>query len=105
MSTQKFARSRIVSVNDAGMVIGQDHHRARFTDHDIDLIRELRADGMKLSDIADKFETSKGRVHDICAARSRGQTATSQRTLGAPRRRFRPASVHEFQYVTDLDAE
>lgn len=67
------------SVNESGHVVGQDHHRAKFTDHDIWLMRELRDEGMTLRLIAEKFETSKGTVHDICAGRRRGHTGTGQR--------------------------
>lgn len=90
---------RVASVNDAGHVIGQDHHRARLTDHDVDLMRELRDDGMTLSEIASKFECSKTQVSDICAHKRRGHTTTGQKSLrpSPPRyRERRPAQPSEF---------
>ncbi len=74
----KNARS-LVGVNDDGHVIGEDHHRAKLTDHDVWLILELRDEGMTYATIAKKFETSKGTVHDICSGRRRQYLAVGQR--------------------------
>jgi hypothetical protein len=54
---------------------------------------------MALSDIAKKFDVSKGAVHDYCSGRRRAHVAVSQRTLAPvrPRLRFRPASPDEFE--------
>ena len=87
---------KTVLVNSAGQVIGQDHHRARLTDADIDLIVELRAEGLTYPQIAEKFEISKGQAHDYFTGRRRGQVATGQKQLEV--HRFRPtvASPDEF---------
>lgn len=88
----------MVSVNERGHVVGQDHHRAKLSDHDIDLIVELREDGMGYAEIAAKFEISKGMAHDYCNGRRRLHTATGQRSLAPPRQRhrFKPARPDEF---------
>ena len=91
---------RAVSVNDQGMVIGQDHHRAKLTDHEVDLIIELRADGMSLVEIGRKFDISKGMAHDLCSGRRRSHIAIGQKLLAPPakrRYRFRPARIDEFE--------
>jgi transposase len=90
---------RRVSVNDRGHVVGQDHHRAKFSNHDIDLMIELHADGMSYLQIAIKFETSKFTVRDYVKGRRRGHTAVGQKTLAPPaaRRRFKAAHVDEFE--------
>jgi DNA-binding NarL/FixJ family response regulator len=72
-------RRQAVTVNDAGYPIGQDHHRAKFSDHEIELMIELARDGMPYRLIAEKFETTKGTVHDYVSGRRRGQVATGQR--------------------------
>ena len=36
--------------------IGESHPRAKLTDHEIDLIRELAEDGLSVAQIAEKFE-------------------------------------------------
>lgn len=74
---QKTARP--LGVNDGGHVVGEDHHRAKLTDHEIWLIHELRAAGVKRRDIAEKFEVS---FHTICAYlthRRRAHAATGQK--------------------------
>ena len=77
MNAPKKARS--VTVNDAGYPIGQDHHRAKLTDHDVWLILQLIAEKVSQRQIAKKFEISRGTVSDIASGRRRGQTATGQR--------------------------
>ena len=72
-------RRGAVSVNDAGYPIGQDHHRAKLTDHEVWLILQLIAEKVSQRQIAKKFEISRGTVSDIASGRRRGQTATGQR--------------------------
>ena len=55
---------KTVLINSCGYVIGQDHHRARLTDAEVDQIIELREAGCTWPDIADKFGISKGQAHD-----------------------------------------
>lgn len=54
-------------------VLGQDHYMASLTTHEVELIRELYADGDGLSyrEIALKFEISKWSVRDIVKGRRR----------------------------------
>jgi Mor family transcriptional regulator len=48
-----------------GYRIGDSHHNARLTDHEVELIRQLRGDGMKVSDLAHKFSVSKGYISKV----------------------------------------
>lgn len=74
------SKARAISAtNDAGHVIGEDHHRATLSDHDIWLIHELRAAGVKRREIAEKMECSFYTVCEILAGRRRTQIATGQR--------------------------
>ena len=66
----------IVGLSDQGKRIGEGHHRAKLTDHEIDLIRELYDDGMSISEIARKFEIGKSHCWDICHYTVRVQTAS-----------------------------
>ena len=50
---------------------GEDHFKAKISDHDCELIRALREDGMAWSLIAEKFEVPKRTVRDICAFKRR----------------------------------
>lgn len=71
-----------VAVNERGRRIGESHPRAKLTDHEVDLIRELH-EGEKGPDgkvtrlgykrIAAKFEISKRAVRDIISCRRRAQ--------------------------------
>ena len=69
----------MVAVNDRGHVIGQDHHRAILSDHDIWLIHSLRAEKLTYKTIAQKMECSVSTVESICLGRRRAQIATGQK--------------------------
>ncbi|WP_416143472.1 helix-turn-helix domain-containing protein [Oxalobacter formigenes] len=45
---------------------GQLHHRAKLTDHDVELIRQLRETGMPYRIIAQKFDVTYGTVGRLC---------------------------------------
>lgn len=54
-----------VKRNEFGYRIGDSHHNARLTDHEIELARQLRTDGMKVGEVARKFGISKGYASKI----------------------------------------
>lgn len=63
-----------------GSPVGETHPRAKLTDHDCDLIRELAENneltgekGLSYSVIAEKFDCSKSTVRDIIKCRRRYQ--------------------------------
>ena len=70
-----------VGINDEGRRVGQDHHRARLTDADVDLIHALKVDGMQCTVIAQKFDCSVHSVYSICQGRRRIAIATGQRAV------------------------
>lgn len=51
--------------NETGYRIGDSHHNARLTDHEIELARQLRAEGMPVGEVARKFDISKGYASKI----------------------------------------
>ncbi len=85
VSVGKRAKNRLLAVNDRGYVIGEQHHRAKLTDHEVDLVLELLDDGMSERLVAEKMEISRRTVRDIKAGRIRAQTP--YRYLGADKRR------------------
>lgn len=83
-------KTREVAVNERGRRIGETHPRAKLTDHEIDLIRELAEPeldakgkviqrGLTYAEIAAKFDEegkriAKETVKSIVLCRRRGQT-------------------------------
>ena len=54
-----------------GFRIGESHHNAKLTDHDVELIRLLRESGMRIVEIARKFESSESNIRSITNYRNR----------------------------------
>jgi transposase len=50
---------------------GESHPKAVLTDHEVELVRRLRSDGMSFGNIAAKFDIGKSTVRDMCAYRTR----------------------------------
>ena len=48
-------RSNSVGVNDRGYVVGVAHHRSKLSDHEVDLVHDLRMEGLSYSAIAGKM--------------------------------------------------
>ena len=61
-----------VKRNELGYRIGDNHHRSRLTDHEVELLRQLGADGMKVKELAKKFDISKGQASKILRHVQRG---------------------------------
>lgn len=73
MKCESAKRYKLVGLNEKGSRVGETHHRAKLTDHDVDLIRDLRDEGLTYQEIADKFEVSKSTIRDIVKCRRRWQ--------------------------------
>lgn len=76
-----------VAVNENGLLIGESHPRAVLTDHEVDLVLALNADGLSYRAIADKMDVSKGCVAKICSGQRRGQVGVKRRRARAKRNR------------------
>lgn len=65
----------VVAINEKGRRIGDSHQRARISNHDVDLMRELREEhGLSYKELAEKFDVSESLVKQICNYRIRSQT-------------------------------
>ena len=73
VGVSKSAKKRVVGLNDRNCVVGQDHPRAVLTNHDVDLMLELREQGYSLSWLAKKFEVSKACAQHVCSGYRRAQ--------------------------------
>lgn len=75
------SKCQVVALNDGGYRIGETHHRAVLTDHEVDLLRELREEGFSYDWLAEKFEISIWTVGRICRYERRAQTPARYRRV------------------------
>lgn len=94
---------KLVLVNATGKRIGEDHHRAKLTNKDIDLVLYLREAGLSYKAIADKFDDvaggiSRTTIRDILKGRRRAQVpaATKRVLVRSIELAWHPASPNEF---------
>lgn len=74
-------KTRSIAVNDLGRRVGESHHLARLTNHEVDLLLDLREEGWGYRKLAAKFEVSKTLVRKICKGLARCQTPTAWRVV------------------------
>lgn len=67
----RIARRRFM-YGESGKLVGESHHKAVLTDHEVDLLLELREEGKTYAWLADKLEIPIGTVRSICRGRTRG---------------------------------
>ena len=68
-----------IAVNELGLAIGESHPRAVLTNHEVDMLLELRGEGISYGRLAIIFEVSKGTVAKICTGQRRAQFAVAFR--------------------------
>lgn len=76
---------RLVRVNERGLRIGEDHHHAVLTDHDVDLLLQLRAEGWGYRRLSAKFGVARSTVKRITTGARRGQAVAGFRVVPLPR--------------------
>lgn len=74
-------RKIYVAVNERGNRIGESHHKAVLTDHEIDLMLDLRDQGFSIRWLAEKFEMSRSGCWQICAGKFRLQRPSGWRQV------------------------
>ena len=67
---------KLIAVNESGLRIGEDHPNARYTNHEIELVLQLRDQGHGYGTIAKKMDMPKRTIRDICNGRIRCQIPT-----------------------------
>ena len=55
----------LVQIGEYGKRVGETHGRAKLSDHEIDLVRQLKEEGMPAAEIASKMEISKRYVYKV----------------------------------------
>jgi len=71
----------IVTLNDAGRRIGQDHPKAKLTDHEVEMIRQLHDEGWGYRRLARVFEVSRTCIAELCRYENRAQIVARFRTV------------------------
>lgn len=65
-----------IGLSDTGRRVGESHPKAILTDNDVEMIRALHEEhGLTCLEIAEKFETSKHTIKEICMYRTRNRQA------------------------------
>ena len=78
LRTWKKVATTGLSKRGRGWRVGEGHHRAKLTDHDVELIRLLREGGMKLKEIAKKFECTPENIGQIVNYKTRIQVGMAE---------------------------
>ena len=72
----------IVGVNAAGLRVGEDHHNAKLTDAEVELVRKLHEEErMSYASLAEKFDVSRWCIGRICRYEWRAQTIARFKTV------------------------
>jgi hypothetical protein len=75
---------RVVKVNERGLRIGEDHHNAKLTDAEVELLLVLRREGWGYRRLAAKFEVARNLVVLICKGKRRNQTCAGHKAVHVP---------------------
>lgn len=72
---------RVLSLNERGLRIGEDHAGAKITNREVDLLLNLRDEGWSYNKLAEKFEISKSMARYIIKGVWRCQTPVKFKTI------------------------
>lgn len=75
---------KTVAVNERGLRIGEDHQNAKYTDSEVELVLQLRDQGLGYKHIAKLAEMPVRTVRCICNALRRSQCADRFKTVRVP---------------------
>lgn len=74
-------RRLVIAVNEQGVRVGESHHNAKLTDHEIELVHRLHDEGLGYLAIARRFDVSKSCIAGIVRCERRAQTPARWKTL------------------------
>ena len=72
---------RAIAINEMGRRIGEDHHKAVLTNAEVELLLQMRDEGMSYGQLAVSFEVSKSTIQSICTGRRRCQIVARHKTI------------------------
>ena len=70
-----------VAVNEIGRRVGDSHHNAKLTNHEVELLLVMHQEGMGYRRLSAAFEVSKSLVRNIVKGRARCQAPSAWRTV------------------------
>lgn len=73
---------KLIGINDEGHRVGQDHHRAQYTDREVEIVRRFKEQGMTYPQIAEKMEMPYWTVSRLCRHERRAQAPTDFKDPG-----------------------
>ncbi len=76
-------KPQYVHIGEYGKRIGETHGRAKLSDHEIDLVRQLKEEGMPATEIAEKMEISKRYVYKLVNFERRASVLAEYRRVKA----------------------
>lgn len=80
-------KSRSIGVNGRGNRVGETHHRAKLTDHEINLMRDLWEEGeITTPELAEKFDVSPAYAWYVTRYRRRVQHVEKWKTNIKPKK-------------------
>jgi len=71
----------VVAVNDQGLRIGEDHPNARYTNAEVEMVLDLRDEGMGYKRIAQAMDMPVRTVRNICNFLRRSQVPARFKTV------------------------
>ncbi len=74
-------KTQYVHIGEYGKRIGETHGRAKLSDHEIDLVRQLKEEGMPATEIAEKMEISKRYVYKLANYERRASVVAEYRRV------------------------
>lgn len=69
-----------VQIGEYGKRVGESHGRAKLSDHEIELIRQLKEQGMPAGEIAQKMECSRRYIYKLVNYERRASVVAQWRT-------------------------
>jgi predicted DNA-binding protein (UPF0251 family) len=72
---------RLIGVTKCNRRMGEDHPNAKLTNHEVDLVFELRELGMSYQAIASRMEVSKSQIRNILTGKRRAKLPARFRAL------------------------
>jgi len=82
---QTMNKPQMIQIGEYGKRVGESHGRAKLSDHEIDLVRQLKEEGMPATEIAEKFEVGRRYVYKVVNFERRASIVAQYRRVAKQR--------------------